>query len=89
MSEQKPTVGRIVHYQSHGSPDGKYTPQPRAAVVTAISVTLAPGSTLPSVGEPTSAVDLCVLNPEGMYFNRGVPFSETPQPGHWNWPPRA
>jgi hypothetical protein len=30
-----------------------------------------------------------VLNPTGMFFNRDVPFSAEPKPGHWNWPPRV
>jgi len=27
MTEQKPSVGRIVHYVSRGSADGKYAPE--------------------------------------------------------------
>lgn len=34
MSEQKPTVGRIVHYQSFGTPGGEFKSVARAAVVT-------------------------------------------------------
>lgn len=79
-----PTVGRIVHYQSYGTPGGEHKSAPRAAVVTA---THADG-----------VVDLAVLNPEGMFFNRGVRFTRStssespggePTPGCWNWPPRA
>ena len=72
---QNPTVGRIVHYQSHGSPNGQHKSEPRAAIVTRVR----PDST---------AVDLCVLNPTGMYFDQATPFSEEPKAGHWNWPPR-
>lgn len=32
----KPTVGRIVHYQSYGTPGGEYLPEPRAAIVTEV-----------------------------------------------------
>jgi hypothetical protein len=74
--DQKPSVGRIVHYQSYGTPGGEYSPMPRAAVVT-------------DVTEGSSTVGLCVLNPIGMFFNRDVPFSAEPKPGHWNWPPRV
>jgi Holliday junction resolvase RusA-like endonuclease len=35
--EQKPSVGRIVHYQSHGSPDGTYKSEPRAAIITDVN----------------------------------------------------
>lgn len=94
MSEQKPTVGRIVHYQSHGSPNGQHKSEPRAAIITAVRDDVfqvqtpdeaAAGSPLPSL----TVVDLCVLNPTGMYFDRATPFSEAPKAGHWNWPHRS
>lgn len=78
-----PSIGRNVHYTSHGSPvlpDGtqKYKPLTRAAIITDV---------------PTDAsvlvVGLCILNPTGMFFDEAVPYSETPQPGHWSWPPRV
>ncbi len=72
-----PTIGRIVHYQSYGTPGGEFLPEPRAAIITEVSDAL-PG-----------LVGLCVLNPTGQFFNRGVPYSEIPKPGHWNWPPRT
>jgi len=70
----KPTVGRIVHYQSYGTPNGEYLPEPRAAIITEITGTTA---------------SLAVLNPTGMFFNVGVQFSENPKPGHWSWPPKV
>jgi hypothetical protein len=73
----KPSIGRIVHYQSYGSPGGEHQSLPRAAVITEV------------LSEDTNTVSLCVLNPTGQYFDRGVPYSETPKPGHWNWPPRV
>ncbi|WP_328856898.1 hypothetical protein OG579_17020 [Williamsia herbipolensis] len=30
-------MGRIVHYQSYGTPGGEYLPEPRAAIITEIS----------------------------------------------------
>ena len=71
----KPTVGRIVHYQSYGSPNGEHASLPRAAIITEVT--------------SDTSVGLCVLNPTGQYFNRETPYSETPKPGHWNWPPRV
>ena len=82
-SAQQPTVGRIVHYQSYGTPGGEYTAQPRAAIVTAVRG----DEPVPEHGVPY--VDLAVLNPEGMFFNREVAYSDEPKPGHWSWPPRA
>lgn len=73
MSEQKPSVGRVVHYQAFGTPGGEYKSVPRAAVVT-------------QVGE-NGAVGLAILNPTGMFFNPEIQFSEEPKAGCWNWPP--
>jgi hypothetical protein len=71
----KPTVGRIVHYQSYGTPGGEHPSVPRAAIVTEVE---ADGAT----------VGLCVLNPTGLFLNRGVKFSAEKKPGCWSWPPR-
>lgn len=72
----QPTVGRIVHYQSYGTPGGEYQAEPRAAVVTQVSTT-------------SDYVGLAILNPTGMFFNPAVPYADVPTPGHWNWPPRT
>jgi hypothetical protein len=34
-------------------------------------------------------VSLCVLNPEGMFFNKGVPYSAEHRGGTWHWPERV
>lgn len=80
----KPTVGRIVHYQSYGTPGGEYLPEPRAAVITEVKTTIP----VPGDGEQSTRVGLRILNPMGQFFNQNVPFSEVPKPGCWNWPPR-
>ena len=72
---QMPSVGRVVHYQSFGTPGGEYLPEPRAAIITEV--------------QSEDLVGLAVLNPTGFFFNRDVKFSEEPKPGHWNWPPRV
>jgi hypothetical protein len=71
----EPSVGRIVHYQSYGTPGGEYLPEPRAAIVTEVW--------------PEGYVSLCVVNPTGLFFKEALPFAEEPTPGHWNWPPRV
>lgn len=79
-----PSIGRVVHYQSYGTPGGEYLPEPRAAIITEV------GSEQPAANyKPAGAVGLCVLNPTGLFFNRDVPYADTPTPGHWNWPPRV
>ena len=83
MSDQKiaeqrgmvPSIGRIVHYQSYGTPKGEYASACRAAIVAAV--------TGPDV------VDLVVLNPEGLFFNREVRFSDDHEGGTWHWPERV
>lgn len=90
----RPTVGRIVHYVSYGTPGGEYASECRAAVVTA-------------VGSSDYEISLCVLNPTGLFFNHGVEedqgeVEERPIPdtdliqhvtkhrgGTWHWPERA
>jgi hypothetical protein len=77
----KPTVGRIVHYQSYGSPGGEYKSLPRAAVITQTQ------AENPELGD--GVVGLAIFNPTGMFFNEKIPYAETPTPGHWSWPPRV
>lgn len=94
MTDQRPTVGRIVHYTSHGTPDGTYGKECRAAIITGVD------EYQPSDdGHLVGHVDLCVLNPTGMFFNRSVHQEELddkiePGPsgrtgGTWHWPERV
>lgn len=72
MSQQSPSVGRVVHYQAYGTPGGEFKSVPRAAIIAAV--------------HPEDECDLVVLNPQGLFFNR-CKFSAEPKPGCWNWPP--
>lgn len=88
-----PSVNRMVHYVSYGTPGGEYKSQCRAAVVTEV----------PYEGDGTdrhgNMVHLCILNPTGMFFNLDVPYDEwdsttalegaEPQGGSWHWPERV
>lgn len=78
-----PTVGRVVHYTSYGTPGGEYSSQCRAAIITGVRDM----DPVPEHGVPY--VDLCVLNPEGMFFNRDARFSEENEGGTWHWPERV
>jgi hypothetical protein len=65
----RPSVGRVVHYVSYGTPGGEYGKECRAAVVTEVQ------------GDPAGSVGLCVLNPAGQFFSQAVPYhdgAETP-----------
>lgn len=77
----KPSVARIVHYRSYGTPGGEYLPECRAAIVTGVVGFLEPR------GE--AVVDLCVLNPTGMFFNQNCQYSTDATGGTWHWPERV
>ena len=70
-----PSVGRIVHYVSYGTPGGEFLSECRAAIVT-------------EVGEDET-VGLCVLNPTGLFLNRGLRHDESKAGGTWHWPERV
>jgi hypothetical protein len=87
-----PSVGRIVHYVSYGTPGGEYTSQCRAATVTEID-------------PDPEVVGLCVINPTGLFFHSladggcryhegGIPDRTRPRlraypGGTWHWPERV
>ncbi|MFC0504235.1 hypothetical protein [Micromonospora costi] len=81
----KPTVGRIVQYVSYGTPGGEYTSQCRAAIVAGV-----PDGAPPSIGPdgPARQLDLAVLNPTGLFFNRCAQDETGKAGGTWHWPER-
>ena len=97
----EPSISRIVHYVSYGTPGGEYKPACRAAVVTEVDTIPAPTA----ADEAQTAIGLCVLNPTGLFFNQGVtedqgtdagPNSGSPlcggrvyHGGSWHWPERV
>lgn len=84
----QPSVGRIVHYVSYGTPGGEYTSQCRAAIITSVHPSEGAG-TLADMNGP-ERVGLAVLNPEGMFFNQDCRHSEGARTGGtWHWPERA
>ena len=58
----KPSVGRVVHYVSYGSPGGEYKSECRAAIVTETNT--------------SDTVGLAVLNPTGVFFDRTVTYHD-------------
>lgn len=67
-----PTIGRVVHYVSYGSADGRYESTCRTALITEVRA---------------DEVGLAVLNPTGIFFDRQVRNSENEHNGGtWHWP---
>lgn len=79
----KPSIGRIVHFQTYGSAGGEYLPAPMAALVTRVDDSFGTDE------HPETRVDLAVFYESGLAFRRNIEFAESPTPGHWNWPPRV
>jgi hypothetical protein len=82
----QPTVGRIVHYVSYGTPGGEYESECRAAVVTEVD----------SHPDADGTIGLCVLNPTGLFFNQHIEHAEDKDAGAsqhpggtWHWPERV
>jgi len=78
-AQRIPSVGRIVHYVSYGTPGGEFGSECRAAIIAG----------LPTEKSEIDAglMDLVVFNPQGIYHNR-VPYDSSPKAkgGTWHWP---
>lgn len=85
----KPSVGRVVHYVSYGTPGGEYTSQCRAATITEVSEEHPKG--FPNADE---YVGLAAINPTGVFFHPlalgGCRHDEDDKDGGtWHWPERT
>lgn len=86
---QQPTVGRIVHYSTTGW--NTFEGEPLRDVGKVL------GAMITEVKDDEGHVDLDIRYPKSVCEEHiteeqvtvGYPYSETPRPGHWNWPPRA
>lgn len=89
----QPSVGRIVHYVSYGTPGGEYQSECRAAIITEADDPNGANADLLRVG-------LVVLNPTGQFFHplaAGGCRYEHPdngpggkaRGGTWHWPERV
>jgi hypothetical protein len=70
-STQQPSIGRIVHYVSYGTPGGEYGKECRAAVITGVS-----DAELHLETDVPQSAHLCVLNPTGVFFKLNVPYHD-------------
>lgn len=75
--EQPPSVGRTVHYVAYGTPGGEFPAGVcRAGIITEVDYN-------------AGTIGVCVLNPTGLFFNRGLKYDENNTPGTWHWPERV
>lgn len=101
---QQPSVGRIVHYVSFGTPGGEYTSQCRAAIIAGVpegALPVADSERAETWDSDAVVCDLVVLNPTGLLFNRcsqhegdaehvdAEPGRPTYRGGTWHWPERV
>ncbi|QXE36983.1 hypothetical protein KQY30_24995 [Streptomyces sp. GMY02] len=92
-----PSVGRIVHYVSHGTPihdDGSqaHPPACRVAIITEVPeyLTAEPLDGCPNGTQGQWLASLAVLNPTGVLFSQNVAQDEnTHTGGTWHWPERV
>jgi hypothetical protein len=102
VTEQQPSVGRVVHYVSYGTPSGEYTSRCRAAQITEVGCwvtvkTIKADSYSASEGRPirtaeqwfyADACALTVSNPTGLFFNECKHDETDKAGGTWHWPER-
>jgi len=77
MSNQKPSIGRIVIYNHPGSADGRWGRKQSPAIVQAVN--------------EDGTTELFVMSVYGgIFFNHSVAESDIndPQPSTWSWPAR-
>lgn len=83
----QPSVGRIVHYVSRGSADGRFPSVCRAAIITEVVDIGGPYENAEDL--PREPVALAVLNPTGVFFDDTVEHDEDSAGGTWHWPERV
>jgi hypothetical protein len=78
--KQVPSVGRVVHYVAYGTPGGEYAAGAhRAAIVAEVIECTDPAQT----GE---WLNLMIVNPTGIHFNKAWNDEIEKKPGTWHWP---
>lgn len=86
----KPTIGRTVHYVSHGTPVREDGTQAFPSKCRTAFITELPDN--PKDSDEAETVGLMVANPTGLFFHSlaegGCRYSENKEGGSWHWPER-
>lgn len=82
MTNQKASIGRIVHYTNLGDRDGKYPPTVQAAIITGVN------------DEEAGDVSLHVFYKTGQFDlascqQTAADAGSEQARGRWSWPPRV
>lgn len=80
-NEQKPSIGRTVHFAAADGPPRTGTTV-YAAIITAVNPKNPDGS-----GAET--VELATFGPSSLYFQHAVKFDADGAHGTWRWPPKV
>ena len=79
--EQKPSIGRVVHYVSYGTPKGEYSSRCVAAIITDVK----------DDEDGEVVVRLKIFNTDGEFNSPWLKEKEVDKKegGSWHWPERV
>jgi hypothetical protein len=86
-TEPFPTVGTVVHYWPRPSFWRSPSFWRRRILSRPVEPEILPAIVVKVFGS-AKLVAVYVFDPRGIFLDAPIPFSATPKPGHWSWPPR-
>lgn len=88
MPDQKPSVGRMVHFAPPQDCVGPQSLCLYPAIITQVNAAVK-GVHGDNGSDRAETVELATFGPNSLYFQHKVPFSPEPKPGYWFWPARV
>lgn len=90
MPDQKPSVGRTVHFAPPQECVGPESLCLYPAIITQVNASYSAWSAVTQKNEDVpESVELVTFGPNSVYFQHAVRFSAEPKPGCWFWPARV